>query len=230
MTFCVLKGERSASEVAIFNNAKRLIAKYGLSWVTLDDIALGYKKEQEPQPESSGAVSKALVRKLFISKENLLKEISDSAWEALVKKVNQIVDSSGTPTKKLERLIVELPHFLAEDLDACGVLIRERYPQSEHKEQLKGSGGARRCLGMLEKLLNEIKKEGNLREDVQDITSVVHCLYGALEHGMLNVYLRFENSSKDSQVMRIVDAHKRVDSLVVTLKAMTRGILENFDE
>jgi len=226
MPFCKIKDKWGANQRAIFHNAKRLIAKYGLPWVTLDDIARGYKEEESPMPEGHGRVSKALVRKLFINKENILKEISDSAWNPVIQEVEKIVTSNCDPTKKLWKLLTKIPNLLSEDLDACGVLVRERYPQSSKEGFLRGSMDALRCLAMLERLLFEIKQKGNLKKGVGDVPTIVHCLYGALEHGMLNIYLHFIDYSGDSYVKKIVDEHKRIENLIMTLKAMANGILK----
>jgi AcrR family transcriptional regulator len=229
MTLCRIPDKWGAKERAIFHNAKRIIAKYGLSWVTLDDIARGYKEEEGPQPNGAGSVSKAMVRKIFISKEQLLQVITDTAWKTITEKVEQIFGSNDAAIEKLRKLLNEIPRLLLEDLDACGVLVRERYPQKMQQGKIRGSADALRCLVLLEKVLRGIRKEGHLRKDIRDIPSVVHCLYGALENGMLNIYISFIDNIGDSEVKKLVDANRRVDNLILTLKAMMRGVLKDFD-
>lgn len=224
MSLCKIPNEWDIRKVAVFDNAKRLFATFGFSNVTFEDIARGYKKDEKITSEGIRGVSKALAR-TFFTKEELLREIFRTAWANIQQVLKDIVKSSDQPSAKFRTILDIIPYLLEEDLDAVGVLIRERYPASGSPEDLAGCPEEMACLEILVKLVRTIEENKQLKINVGTPRTIVHCFYGAIEHAMLDIYLQYVRNTTHLRVKRIVDAHGCVEALVATLRAMTDGIV-----
>ena len=226
MVLCQMPTKWSTSRRTVFKNGKRIIAEFGIGQVTIDDIAKGYMKGEKPLSKIAGSVSRDVARALF-SKEKLLKVIIEQTWPTIIKQVGRIVYADKNPSHKLMELLYKIPLLLEEDLEAAGILIRERYPTKKPKDALQGSRSALKCMSMLKDLFKEIEVHGNLKdkEQIGDIDSVIHALYGALEQGMLNAYFVFVRT-QDSKIQGIINAHKRVEQLQRTLRVMGNSFLK----
>jgi len=224
MTLCSVPSDWSIKRRVIFNNAKRLFALFGLSQITLEDIARGYRPEEQSPPPDGCSVSKAYVGMLY-KKEDLLREILDSAWVGINGKIDQILARDMQAVDKLRSFLREIPLLLEEDLDAVGVLIRERYPSCRFDGSFCECSGAQRCRGKIEKLIAQVAKEEKLRLDAKRRRAMMHCLYGGMEHAMLDVYIQYTRHPDEPHIQRLLQAHQSIKALTDTLLDMADGFL-----
>ena len=226
MPLCNLPSDWPIGKRVVFKNAKRLIPAYGLDFITMEDIAKGYKEGERLPCKMSGTVSKDSAR-AFFSKDELNQFIQDLAWETILSKIKDIESHQCSSKEKLISLAKELPALMEEDLEATATLIRERYPtkQVEGEDHLQGCAQATQAIAIFERLLADtIKSESNEKAEKNNIRARAHVFYGAIEHGMLHAYVLYA-SSYDSKVRGMLRAHEFVieleDVLVKLLNNLT---------
>ena len=222
-----IPGDWDSKRRAMFGNAKRLFAKFGVAHVTIDDIARGYTDSESPADSSCGSVPQATVLALYSRKEELLKVVMDLIWEGILAEMRLVSSDEQVPARqRLCRLVEVIPAKLGEDLDAAGVMVRERYPHDAKYYSAAGCPQAIECLGMLVHVIREAAREKQMRMEPEQPSAIAICVFGAAMHGMLNVYIRArEQQRTESPVESQVEAHRRVELLSRTLKAMAVGAL-----
>ena len=216
---------RDAREIAVLRNAKRLIAKFGASNVTFDDLARGHMPAETILPEQVGSVPKAYVRGMFRHKHECLERIFDDTWGGILSALNSIVKRETTARARLHCILSEIPVLLAQDLDATAVVIRERYGPVVGEGAHSGYPAAEKALRIMGRVFGEIQKENRLRSSLKKPRPVIHAFYGAIEHGMLDMYIQSQREVTDSPIERAVRTRDRVEALVNTLLAMADGVV-----
>jgi hypothetical protein len=186
-------------------------------------------------------ISPSLARKYF-RKQELLKYIFETSWTVIYKTVVSICNDpqAESPEQKIVRILNEIPWLLVEDLDAFGVLARERFPVEwfsnggatdtgkpcEDKAPNKDFDLAMKSLLEIRFVVEELQKKGRLDPEMPSDT-LVQCLFGAIEQSMFFIYVSYATTQAASWIRRVPRVEEKVKVIIRTLVAIFNGLLRN---
>jgi AcrR family transcriptional regulator len=155
---------------SILRAATELFYKYGVSKVNMDEVA------------NYANVSKVTIYKYYKSKDELFKEVVKKIYSKTFIEIEEIVNSKNNFTQKLKFIIYSK---VKSANIAKGVFIYEKFEK--------------RKINLMNKLLEEGKKENYIRNDItiQDFNMYIEIFQSGLNSKIEYI----ENISKDKQTV-----------------------------
>ncbi|MDR3554490.1 MAG: TetR/AcrR family transcriptional regulator, partial [Syntrophobacteraceae bacterium] len=150
----------------IIESAKRVFANKGYDKATIAEIA------------NDARVAERTIYEMFKTKEDLLLAISEDKFSSQNKYIESLFEPEE-PLAKLQRLIYYFSNLLLSDPSFAIVFLRDT--KLNKKLNIKSYSYLFDCISTLYKILDEGKKDGTFREDI-DNRVFKNLFFGAFSH------------------------------------------------